>query len=148
MRVFAVLVDPATGRVGLNQKDGLLPEKVARFEGLINLFGGAIEDGETFEQALARELEEEIPGFVHSRELERARRVSEDDQFVIFAVPTDLEGHRHTRGNDRITLLMRCCMEGEAIVRTIGFVRRASNDFFIDPKIRRVIIEAYEMFAD
>lgn len=133
-------------KVGLNLKDSTLPEAWLIHEGLINLFGGGIEEGEDPETALKRELDEEIPGFVSEDLLTQAVRVHEDDQIIVFAVPADLKGHRHTRDTDQIGRLAKLCKEGDAIVRTIGFVQRASAAFFVEG-VQGVVIKAYEALA-
>lgn len=147
MRAFIVLVDPRTGKVGINIKDSVLPEKVMCFEGLTNLFGGKVEEGETPEAAIRRELPEEIPGFVNNESIDAMKLVVTAKDYVVFAAETDLSGHRRTRDTDRIGQLAKVCREGDGCVRTIAFIRRAHDMFFVAPEIKAAIIACYEAIA-
>jgi len=147
MRAFIVLVDPRAGKVGINIKDSALPDKVMRFEGLINLFGGKVDEGETPEATVRRELTEEIPGFVNQGSIDAMKLAVVEDDYVVFAAETDLSGHRHTRDTDRIGQLAKVCREGDGCVRTIGFIKRSPDEFFVAPEIKAAIIAGYEAIA-
>lgn len=144
MRVFAILIDRGANRVGLNIKNVTLPERVRQYEGKIALFGGKVEDGESLREALARELAEEVPGFLTHDAVGNAREILADRGVAVFAVDTDLSGTRHNRKTSRIGQLARCCQEGDGVVRSKGFVEDAGENLFVDPLIKRVILQAFD----
>lgn len=148
-KVYAVLVDLATGKVGIKLIDSTLHPSVSDLEGKISLFGGTINNDEISEDALVRELEEEIPGFVAAHDVIRARLVIETDRpsatLHVYAVPTDLSGHRHTRDSDRIGQLAKACREGDGVVRTFGFILNSDELLFLDPLFKTAIINAYDV---
>lgn len=151
MRVYAVLVSFDSNTVGVNLKDSTLPSKLAAYEGLIGLFGGAIEPGETSKDALVREIREEIPGFLPELESGNFDNVTDlgvrydelmKDHYHLYAVLTDLSGHRKTRATDRIGQLSRVFLEGDAVVRTSNYIRSCPPNMFVSPTIKQCILDA------
>lgn len=144
MRVYAVLFDDQNGTVGINLKDSTLPKQAMQFEGLMTLFGGRVEKGEDPRTALKRELDEEIPGFISHDDFLKANVLIETSDTIIFAIKTDLSGHRHTRETDRIGQLAKVCREGDGVVRTIRYIKRADTSCFVSGLIKRALLLAFK----
>lgn len=116
-----------------------MPERLHSFEHKISCFGGALNPGEDLLIGLKRECQEEIPGFLTEAEINSAVMIFENDEATIFAIETDLSGHRKTRATDRIGNLARVCLEGDGIVRSFTFVKQASDDAFAFPELAKVL---------
>lgn len=140
MRVYAVLIDPERQRVALNLKDSTLPAKLVQYEGKIGLFGGAVEDGEDALAAIHRELLEEIPGFLVN--YVAFKLPLDTPEAIFYRVCTDLSGTRYTRATDRVGLLARVCLEGDAVVRSYSWVREQPVEQFVDPMVRTALFRA------
>lgn len=137
MKVYAVLVDTDKKVVGLNIKDSTLPDKVKQYEGKIGFFGGKVESGESHLEAVNRELEEEIPGFVNGE----PEVVYEAVNAVFYKVECDLSGHRHTRDTDRIGQLAKVCREGDGVVRSFNYILRSSEDDYVHSSFKDVLVK-------
>ncbi|OGH84990.1 MAG: hypothetical protein A2493_01400 [Candidatus Magasanikbacteria bacterium RIFOXYC12_FULL_33_11] len=142
MRVYVVICDAQTSRVALNIKDATLPENLTMYEGMVGLFGGKKEEGETLRMALERELREEIPNFVRQEDLETLQVCLEAEGVVIFSLQTDLSGDRHNRANSRIGQLAATCKEGDGVVCSFDWVAREPTGSFLEPVIHEAIKNA------
>lgn len=133
MRVYALLYDAGTSRVALNLKDCALPPRLAEYEGKIGLFGGAVEPGESYTQAVRREMAEEVPGFEYDLGEDPPVAEIPNEPFPgrVFLVRTSLAGTRNNRG--RIGVLARVCREGDGIVRSVAWALRQPPEDWIHP---------------
>ncbi len=129
-RVYAVLVDRETRRILVNVKDGLLPDKLAGFEGLVCLFGGGVEPGETNFQALKRELREELGEFALMLDLKTAREAIHNEEVTVFSVAANLSGDH--KSAPHVHLFSHACMEGEASLRTFDWLERSNPSLFVE----------------
>ncbi len=128
--IYAVLVDRETRRLLLNTKDGLLPAKLSKYEGLICLFGGGVEPGESDLDALKRELKEELGDSSGSLDLNTARIAVNNDHVTVFSVAADLSGNHKFAPN--VHQYTHACTEGEASLRTFDWFERAPESLFVE----------------
>ena len=129
-RVYAVLVDRENRRLLMNTKDGLLPPKLRKYEGLICLFGGGMEPGETELETLARELKEELGDASDHLDLSTARIAVSNEQVTVFSVAADLSGNHKFAPN--VHLFTHACIEGEASLRTFDWLEAAPESLFVE----------------
>lgn len=129
-RVYGVLVDRETRRVLVNTKDGLLPQKLARYEGLICLFGGGVEPGESDLEALMRELGEELGASAQSLDMTTARMAVKNEQVTVFSVAADLSGDHKSATN--INRYRHACEEGEASLRTFDWIANSAESLYVE----------------
>lgn len=132
-RVYALIYDDKTRRLLLNRKDGLLPPNLAAFEGLIGLFGGKIEDGETPMEGLIRELNEEIPGISFDLDSLQFINVSlwQNEEVQIFFVPYDLSGDNKSAPSVHEIRIAVCRGgEGEPMLVTYDWLERQPKEAF------------------
>lgn len=132
-RVYALIYDDKVGRVLLNRKDGLLPKKLAAFEGLIGLFGGKIEDGETPTSGLVRELAEEIPGI--SFDLSELKSIDiplwQNEEAQVFFIPYDLSGDNKSAPSVHEIRIAVCKGgEGEPMLASYDWLDRQPQEAF------------------
>jgi hypothetical protein len=131
-----------SGRVSaavfLNRKDIYLPDGKGKnhFENKLLMFGGAVEEGETNQVALLRELSEEAPGWYNRARLTGTSKsvyglpaesgfalLHEDNDFSIYACAVDVGQVSHR-------MFSNCCTEGEVAAYTLDSIGAVPNSHF------------------
>lgn len=143
IRVYAVLIDAASGRIGANSIGPKILQKphLAHLYGRSHLFGGGAEPGEGLRAALVRELMEELPGFLGEEDCMCANMIFRTQKRFYFHIPVDLSGDVEDV-DSRAHALFAFCTEGYGEVRAFAEVLGSKPNQWVSTSMRRAVLIA------
>ncbi len=143
IRVYAVLIDAASGRVGVNSIGPKILRKphLAHLHGRFHLFGGGAEPGEGLRAALTRELTEELPGFLGDEDCARAQMIFRAKKRFYFCISVDLSGDVEDLSS-RAHALFAFCTEGYGEVREFAEVLGSRPREWVGVSMHRAVVAA------
>ncbi len=143
IRVYAVLIDATSGRVAVNIIGPKIKKKphLSHLHGRSHLFGGGAEPHEGLREALARELTEELPGFLGGEDCARAQMIFRTQKRFYFCIHTDLSGDVEDVSS-RAHALFVFCTEGYGEVREFAEVLCSRPREWVGTSMRRAVLAA------